>query len=200
MPDIIFPAVNNHRDIGEAELKNPLPWDIIPTAKLEQAGITFEKDDIVSPLIAPIMKRVTSRITKDQDWKYIQEDIERYKKLKERKHITLNENKRIEEREVFDKLIEERKKEINERDFPTFRKYSLTLQNVAKGELPEPKDATDIIEIEDDEADQNAIHEEEEEEEDPIPIVDVGMKEAKRILIYMLDLLTKKPAVATTTK
>jgi len=197
VPDIIYPSVNNVRDIGEAELKNPLPWDIIPEEKLEQAGITFEKMHEVDKLVSPLQERLAQRVEKDQDWKYVLEDIERYKELKARKYVTLNEEKRIQEQKDIEDINDSRRKEINERKFPTFTRYSLTLKNVSEDKLPEPKQATDIIEVEEDEDGLVEKEEEGEEEEEPMPVVDVGMKEAKRILLDMLSLLSTKPAVAT---
>lgn len=196
VPDIIYPSVNNHRDIGEAELKNPLPWDIIPTEKLEQEGITYERKDVVSALVPKLKERLSGRITKDQDWKYVQEDIERFKKLKERKFITLNEEQRLSEKDEIETLTDTRREEINGRAFNKFIRTKYELKSMAEGKKPEAQEATDLIEHEEDEDEVPVEEEGDEEEEEPMPVVDVGMKEAKRILIDMLELISAKPAVA----
>src|SRR5882724_9470632 len=35
-PDVVLPSVNNHAEVGEASLENPLPWDTIASAPYEK--------------------------------------------------------------------------------------------------------------------------------------------------------------------
>jgi carboxyl-terminal processing protease len=36
VPDIILPSINNHMEVGEGSLDNPLPWDTIPACELHE--------------------------------------------------------------------------------------------------------------------------------------------------------------------
>ena len=60
MPDIVLPSVaNESKDIGEAALENPLPWDTIPSAKYDQFNL-------VEPYLPELRKRSAERVAAER--------------------------------------------------------------------------------------------------------------------------------------
>ena len=86
-PDIILPSINNHADLGEGSLPSAMPWDTIPSAK-------FEPVNYIAPHLEELRKRVAARINTDKDYNYVRAEIERYKKIKEEKSVSMNEEQR----------------------------------------------------------------------------------------------------------
>ncbi|CUS49018.1 MAG: carboxyl-terminal processing protease CtpA [Idiomarinaceae bacterium HL-53] len=83
VPDISFPSPVNPDEFGESQADNALPWDQIePT---EYTALEFVSDD----LIAQMTRAHTNRIVSDPEFKYLMDDIERYKALEERDYISL---------------------------------------------------------------------------------------------------------------
>ena len=92
-PDIVLPDVLNYStDIGEGALENPLPWDTI-------RGVNFNKFNLVQPYLADLRQRSEARIATNQDFIYIRQDIDEFKKAQADKTATLNEQEAIKERE-----------------------------------------------------------------------------------------------------
>ena len=93
VPDIILPDVLNYStEIGETALENPLPWDTIPSVK-------YDKLNLVRTLSRHIARRIPTRgIATNQDFAYINQDIEQFKKLQADKTLSLNEREQIKER------------------------------------------------------------------------------------------------------
>lgn len=133
VPDIILPDVLNYStQIGETNLDNPLAWDTIQPAP-------YERFNLVSPYLAELRKRSDARLGTNQDFAYIQQDIEQYKKTQADRATTLNERDAIKEREHETLKNETRDKERNERPIPGLKTYELTVKNSAEPGLPDPK-------------------------------------------------------------
>src|SRR6185295_1818354 len=64
VPDIVLPSINNHAEVGEASLDNPLPWDTVPSAK-------YQKMNWVQPVMAELKKRSDARLATDRDFTYL---------------------------------------------------------------------------------------------------------------------------------
>ena len=91
MPDIILPDILNYSDdIGESALENPLPWDTI-------SSVEYDKLDLVEPYVAKLREESDARIATNQDFVYIRQDIEQFKKLQADKTFSLNEREEIKE-------------------------------------------------------------------------------------------------------
>jgi len=96
VPDIILPSIlSESKDIGEAALENPLPWDTIRSAK-------FDKVNMVEPYLGELRKRSSERVATDKEFSYIRQDIEFFKKQQADKTISLNEKVRLKEKEEAD--------------------------------------------------------------------------------------------------
>jgi carboxyl-terminal processing protease len=89
IPDILFPSVIDHKDWGESQEDNALPWDSIA-----RANYTTFSDN--KSRIKGLSEKHQQRIKKE--FNYIYEDIIRYKVKKEDKTISLVESKRLQEK------------------------------------------------------------------------------------------------------
>ncbi len=139
-PDIILPNVNNHADIGESALPNALPYDTIPSAD-------FEKLTLIQPHFTELSRRSTERVSKEKDFEYVREDIERYKKLKDEKYVSLAEAVRLKEKEENKARAESRKKELLARDEKLPTTYEITLKLADQPGLPPPMTNKTVVAI-----------------------------------------------------
>jgi carboxyl-terminal processing protease len=139
MPDIILPSVaSESKDIGEAALENPMPWDTIPGAK-------YDKLDMVEPYLPELRKQSAQRIAADKDFAYLREDIELFKKQQNDKTLSLNERKRLQEKEEAEAREKAREKERRGRTPSSEIVYDLTLKQLEKPGLPPPVQKTNSV-------------------------------------------------------
>lgn len=131
VPDIILPSVNNEMDVGEESLPNALPWDTVPSAK-------YEPVNLIPPVLPALRQRAEARIEKDRDFAYIREEIERFKKAKDEKSVSLNLEDRLKEQKENEERDNARKKELRARPQPNYKTYDITLKNADLPGLPEP--------------------------------------------------------------
>jgi len=139
MPDIVLPSVLNYwKDIGESSLENPLPWDTIPSTK-------YEKLNLVQPYLSGLLKRSTERVATNQDFAYVREDIEEYRKQQADKTISLNEKQRLQEAQETEARLKARDKERLARPEPDEKVYEITLKQAARPGLPPPLQRTNSL-------------------------------------------------------
>ena len=131
VPDIVLPSVNNHIEVGEASLDNPLEWDTIPSAE-------YVKLNRVEPFLGELKQRSDRRIATDRDFAWVGKEIERFKKLQAEKSVSLNEAVRLKEKKESDERIKARKKDLVARPEPPGKVYDLTLKLAAEPGLPPP--------------------------------------------------------------
>jgi carboxyl-terminal processing protease len=130
-PDIKLPSINNHAEVGESALDNPLPWDVVPAAP-------FEKSNAATPFLAELQGRSKQRVERDADFKYVGEEIARYLKLKDEKTVSLNEAKRRKETEEAEARTKARKAELAARPELDEKVYEITLKLATQPGLPPP--------------------------------------------------------------
>jgi carboxyl-terminal processing protease len=138
VPDIILPSLNNHAEVGEASLPNALAWDTVKSTP-------YEAVNVIPPLLPELRKRSDARVTSDKDFTYLREEIERFKKQKEEKAISMNEEQRWKEKKEAEARAEARKKELRSRSQPNYKTYEFTLKNVNLPGLPAPVAKTNVI-------------------------------------------------------
>jgi carboxyl-terminal processing protease len=139
VPDIILPDVLNYSDeVGETSLENPLPWDTIPSA-------TYDKLNLVAPYVAALRQNSDARIATNQDFIYIQQDIEQFKKLQADKTVVLNEREQIKEREASLARQKARDQEREARKAPAIKLYEITVENADRPGLPVPLVETNFV-------------------------------------------------------
>ncbi len=188
VPEIVLPSVNNYSEVGEAFLEHPLAWDTIPTAK-------FTPVNQVEPILEELKKRSNARIATDKDFAYVQEDIDLYRKYLAEKSVSLNEEVRRREKQENEKKLETRKQERKARHEPEEKLYELTLKQVDSPGLPAPAARTNAVAKA--AADKAADRDDEDADpEDKTPPVDAHLKEARRILMDVIDLTAKETTVA----
>jgi len=90
-PDVNLPTMTDSEEFGESSFDNALPWTEIRAADYTPVS---DLTDIVPTLISNHKKR----ISQDQDFKYLQEDITEFKTLRRKNLISLNEAERRKER------------------------------------------------------------------------------------------------------
>jgi carboxyl-terminal processing protease len=132
VPDIVLPSIlNESKDIGETALENPLQWDTIESAK-------YDRLNLVAPYLQELKKRSEARIAKDQEYTYIRQDIEFFKKQQADKTVSLNEKQRLKEKEEIDARQKVREKERLARAESFEKVYDLTLKQAMLPGLPVP--------------------------------------------------------------
>jgi carboxyl-terminal processing protease len=195
LSDIVLPDVLNYdKDIGESSLPNALAWDTIPSAD-------FEKIDMVSPYLPELLKRSSERLATNQDFKYIREDIDQYRKLQADKTVSLNEDEDLKLKREADARKAARDKEREARPPTNIKVYDLKLADVDK---PGPG----ILEVETNAVSDKisltptnksaavAADSDEEQDDAKVPQVDPTLDETERILADYISLMNQKGVVA----
>ncbi len=95
-PDIILPSFTEVMEIGEIYSDNHLPWQ-----KIKQAEISMNSFSGYRLLTNSVKKQLALssqlRLKNDPQLKRLQKDIERFKKIRDRKSVSLNEKQRLKE-------------------------------------------------------------------------------------------------------
>ena len=137
--DIVLPSKLNYaKDIGEEAYDTALPWDTIPSAR-------FEKFDYVQSYLPDLLRLSSQRLATNQEFAYIREDIEQFRKYQAMNSISLNEQHRIKEWEEDDARQRARDKERLARNAPAPTIYELTLKDVNQPGLPPPVAKTNTL-------------------------------------------------------
>ena len=120
VPDILFPSLIDHEEIGESSLPGALPSDHIPAAKY------FTYDEI-SPVMAPLKEAHVKRAATDPEFEYIRDQLTTYADLREKTKVTLNYAKRLEQKSELEaeRLTIENKRRLarGEKPFKTFAEF-----------------------------------------------------------------------------
>ncbi len=113
--DVVLPSLFEHMELGEKHLDNALAFDRIKPARYNAVGMT--SPDIISAL----QKKSQARVVQDDGFKEDLADIRKYNEKKNRKLITLNEEKLRQEREQDEKnKDDDDKKDDKDDDGPIF--------------------------------------------------------------------------------
>lgn len=207
LPDIVLPSILNHsEDIGEAALDTALEWDEIKSAR-------YEKLDLVEPYLGELLRRSATRTATNQDFVYIREDIEQFRKTQKDKTVSLKEAERLKEKEEAEARQKTRDKERLARKEADQKIYELALKQVDLPGLPPPVQKTNAVTAQTSGAaglSTNAASvasgpnhwlspTDDEDGEPKAPAVDVTLEEAERILTDYIRLLDKKNLAATRT-
>ncbi|MCX6875959.1 MAG: carboxy terminal-processing peptidase [Verrucomicrobia bacterium] len=180
--DIVIPSLTDLPEIGESDLNNPLPCDTIPAA-------TFTASNRVGAALATLRARSDQRITKDPDFAGLKTDIERFRKVRADKTVSLNEARRQQEKADLKARVEAAKQERLARATPPPAAYQVTLKTLANpgpGEPVKPK-----VPPIDPDADPDTLA-----ESTAAPAADIILHEAQNILLDYASLLQADPAVS----
>lgn len=180
--DIVIPSLSDLPEIGESDLENPLPWDTIPAAK-------YTESNRVNGSLAALRTRSSERVAKDPDFADLKSDIERYRKMRDDKSVSLNEAKRQKEKTELKARVEAAKQQRLARATPPPAAYEVTLKNVSKPGLGDPvKPKAPVI---DPDADPETAP-----EIASAPTDDIILLEAQKILTDYTGLLHAQPTVS----
>lgn len=122
VPDIQYPTPIDPAETGESVEDNALPWDSIEAA-------SYKKLNDETALISELTKQHEARVAKDLEFKFIQDDITRYKAEKDNNLLSLSRAAR--EKEADEKEAE-RLERINERQTAHGEKPFKTLDDIPK--------------------------------------------------------------------
>ncbi len=106
--DVVLPSILDHLDEGEAGLDNALPFDQIRNARYS-AG-----KQVPSELVATLQKNSEVRMTANEDFKKVEQGIQRFIERKNRKEISLQESVLRAERDTDKAITDEEKKQTGE--------------------------------------------------------------------------------------
>lgn len=121
-PDIAFPTAIDPSETGESVEDNALPWDRIDKAKYEM----LQRNEA---LIGKLAANHQTRIAKDLEFRFVAEDIEKYKAEKDDNSLSLNEKTRKAETDAADAR---RLTRINERQKAAGQEPYKTLDDIPK--------------------------------------------------------------------
>jgi carboxyl-terminal processing protease len=188
--DIVIPSLTDLPEIGESDLGNPLPWDTIDSVR-------YTDSNLVSPTLETLRSRSIQRVNKAPDFAELKTEMERFRKMRADKSVSLNEALRQKEKTELKEHAETVKKQRLARNTSKPTAYEVTLQNVSKpglNDLVKPKIPTAISNDLDDDDDDN--DEDTEAEAGSMPSEDIILQEAQQILLDYSNLLRGLPVVS----
>ena len=188
VPDIILPSINNFAEVGESKQENALQHDVIDSAK-------YEPVNRVQPFLNELRLRSDKRLVTDQDFAYVREDIEQFKKMQADKSVSLNETRRLQEKKEMEAKRDARDKERRARHEPEAKTYELTLKQIDLPGLQVPKPKTTEADKEA-KATPSPLDDPEDAADEKSPVIDVPLKEAERILLDLISLSGNGKAIA----
>jgi carboxyl-terminal processing protease len=127
-PDIVLPSLLDYIGTSEGDLPRALESD-----KIDE--VDYNSLDQVSAFFTSLRRASAKRVNSDQDYKYIQQDIQRAKKRKENPSVSLNEAVRRKENAENKVQLEGRNKERSVRDLPKETYYEINLK-IAENDKP----------------------------------------------------------------
>jgi len=141
LADITLPSMwNDSTEVGETALDNFLPYDTIKKSQ-------FQKLNMVQPELAELTKRSNDRTTTNKEFAYLKADIERFRKQREDKTVSLNEKQQLADRA---QIVAEHKQREAER--ATHKKtqpkvYDFTVKQAGEPGLPPATKQTNDLEL-----------------------------------------------------
>jgi len=104
LSDIVLPSITNFMDVGESDLDYAIDFHKVP--KTDFPAVHLVNNDLIDGL----RKESEQRISQSEDFARLLKRIELYRQRKERKAVTLNEQKFLEEGKESDADKEERER------------------------------------------------------------------------------------------
>ncbi len=149
-PDIVLPdALSYSTSIGEDSLENALPWDTIHSAD-------YTPVNLVKPYLAKLSLLSNARVTTNQDFIYIRQDIGEFSKLQADKTASLNERERLKELEEDNARQKAREQERAARRAPDKKTYEITPENADQPGLTIETNAIDHAKLSEGQLDEAA--------------------------------------------
>lgn len=129
LSDIVLPSATDTPEIGESSLPNPLAYDEVDPQPVRRFTFT-------SPLIDFLKHRSEDRVSQNREFRYINEDMSRFREKLEGNRLSLNEKERRDEL-AREKAVKEARREERKKD-PQSEPvaYEVTLDTAGMEKLP----------------------------------------------------------------
>ena len=129
--DIVLPSTTDFKDVSESALRDPLPWDVVPSTR-------YEHLNRVAPYVAALRDKSVRRVAADKDFGYVEDDVARLGKNLATKSVSLNEAERRQDLARVKARHQEREREEQALRTTTPATYEITLANASSPGLPPP--------------------------------------------------------------
>jgi carboxyl-terminal processing protease len=191
IPDIKLPSLTDHPEIGESSLKDPLVYDTVDPVPFERWDRNLFKNELI--------ERSATRIGKNDEFRFIMEDMALMQKRLKENSLSLNIDKRRAEIDEEKARKESRKKTRDQAKPIDEKRYVITLDSVSNPKLLtfEEKEKQDN-ETRKERAKSDEEEETDEEEQTQTKVVDAVRMETLNILGDLIA-LGQGPKTAATT-
>lgn len=184
VPDIPIPSLLDTMEIGERFLPNNLPFDEIPPLK-------YRKAEDANELIQALRKNSGNRLSKSDEFKELTKEMEFFKKRLVDKRVSLQESKRVQEKNELKARVEHRNKLRKEIAQKTDKNWNITLDDLTANRTLEeiakkPPEKIAVSQKED--------SEEQEEDESLRDVNDLQLSEGVQILLDLSQNVRHKPS------
>ena len=129
--DVVLPSTSDFSQVSEASLKDPLPWDVVPSAP-------YEHLNRVEPYVAALRARSDRRRATEKPFAELADDVARLKKSLSSKSVSLNEAQRRQELAESKRRDAELASEGRTLQATGPTTYEITLKNASSPGLPSP--------------------------------------------------------------
>jgi len=177
--DIVLPSFTDTPEISESGMKNPLPWDTVPSA-------LYDRFNLVKPYLATLRGTSATRVAASQEFGWLHEDLARVKEDGDNKSVSLNEAARRQQQADAKARTKERAAVLTAAEKAAPPVYEITVQNADTAGLPAAKEPKKAPEPTDDSKDDGS------EAEPAAPSEDLQLIEAQHILTDYVRLTEKK--------
>jgi len=192
IPDIHLPSIFDYAELGERYLPNHLPYDEVQEVK-------HDHYNLVQPYVDKLRDLSADRVKQDPEFAYVYEDIEELRKKIEDKTISLNEAKRLAEKDAREARKDKRKEERAARDKAKINVYELTIDMIDQGEAMKLVEV-DGVKVEDEDKKKQAKLEIQDEDEPGDTKPDAQLLEAIKIMSDYADAMAENAALAKNAK
>lgn len=147
VPDIVLPSIDDYiSNIGEGSLPRAMVWDQISTS-------FFDGEPLDAKVLSPLREASVKRQAELPEFGYLKKNVDWFKERQEQKSISVNLEKRRQQKETddaFRKAMKVEKEEVAKSDFP-FKPFYLGPPPVPKIKAPKKDDDDDEFGLDDDE-------------------------------------------------
>ncbi len=186
IPDIVLPSLFDNMEFGEQYKDNALRWDSIAPCQIDDIYAYGVGKDKFKELLEKLNAQSLVRQNSLDEFKFLKERIAWLKSRQDKKDWSLNYKERFDELKKADKFIESVEKREEEFSKKNFAKEEVLLEaskeNAAKEKEAKKSEKKQKSSLEEDE-----LFDEDEEE-----IFDVQLREALRIMVDWIQILSKK--------
>ena len=134
--DIVLPSVTDFSEVSESALKDPLPWDAVPSSR-------YARLNRVRPYLDVLRGRSHDRLAKEKGFADVKEDVARLRETIASKSLSLNAAERQQEVAEAKARHDAREQELADVRAAEPVSYPITLKNVSSPGLPRADEHTD---------------------------------------------------------